>query len=163
VLAGDSTGFEKLERSLALALEAGLDEGVAQAYTNLGGLRVGLRDYAPGDRYLEEGIAYCRERDLNNSMLYMIAWQARSRLEQGDFDQAAACAALALGRPGVSALTRIQALASILGRGRRGGAGAGAARFLLLFSGFGDRCRARPQRNYLNYRFDRGEWFMTAR
>jgi DNA-binding CsgD family transcriptional regulator len=121
VLAGDSTGFEKLERSLALALEAGLDEDVAQAYTNLGGTRIILRDYALGDRYLEEGIAYCLERDLDNSMLYMIAWQARSRLEQGDFDQAATRATLALGRPGVSALTRIQALA-VLGcvRARRG-------------------------------------------
>jgi DNA-binding CsgD family transcriptional regulator len=121
VLSGDSGGFEKLERSLALALEAGLDEDVAQAYTNLAGTRIGLRDYAPGDRYLEEGIAYCRERDLDRSMLYMIACQARSRLEQGDFDQAAACATLALGRPGVSALTRIQALA-VLGcvRARRG-------------------------------------------
>jgi DNA-binding CsgD family transcriptional regulator/tetratricopeptide (TPR) repeat protein len=121
VLAGDSTGFEKLERSLALGLEAGLDEDVAQAYTNLAGTRIGQRDYALGDRYLEEGIAYCRERDLDRSMLYMIAWQARSRLEQGDFDQAAACATLALGRPGASALTRIQALA-VLGcvRARRG-------------------------------------------
>jgi DNA-binding NarL/FixJ family response regulator len=121
VLAGDSRGFEKLERSLALALEAGFDEDVAQAYTNLGGTRIGLRDYALGDRYLEEGIAYCGVRDLDRSMLYMIAWQARSRLEQGDFDQAAARATLALGRPDVSALTRIEALA-VLGcvRARRG-------------------------------------------
>jgi DNA-binding CsgD family transcriptional regulator len=120
-LAGDSAGFEKLERSLTLALEVGPEEDVAQAYTNLGGLRIGLRDYALGDRYLEEGIAYCRERDLDRSMLYMVAWQARSRLEQGDFDQAAVGATLALGRPGVSALTRIQALA-VLGcvRARRG-------------------------------------------
>jgi hypothetical protein len=33
-------------------------------------------------------------------------------------------------------------LTSILGRGRRGGVGAGGARFVLLFWGFGDRCRA---------------------
>ena len=54
-------------------------------------------------------------------------------------------------------------LTSILGRGRRGGVAAGGARFLVLFWGFGDRCRAGPQWIYLNYGLVHAELFMTAR
>ena len=41
-------GVSKLERSLALALEAGLEEHVARAYTNLATCSVAIRDYAIG-------------------------------------------------------------------------------------------------------------------
>lgn len=118
---GVAEGVEKVERSLALALDAGLDEHVARAHTNLGSSGIELRDYTLGDRHLEAGIAYCRERDLDSWLLYMTGWHARSLLEQGHWDLAAAAATTVLDRPGVAAPSRITPLA-VLGRlrARRG-------------------------------------------
>jgi tetratricopeptide (TPR) repeat protein len=118
---GVPDGVEKVERSLALALDAGLDEHVARAHTNLGSSGIELRDYALGDRHLEAGIAYCRERDLDSWLLYMTGWRARSLMEQGHWDLAAAAAATVLDRPGVAAPSRITPLV-VLGhlRARRG-------------------------------------------
>ena len=55
LMAGERPGLEKLERSLAMAERAGLDDEVATTYVNL--CRVGLRrrDYAILDRFLEPG------------------------------------------------------------------------------------------------------------
>ena len=86
--AGRPTGAAKLERSLALADR--LEEHVARARTNLGvGATSQRREYALADPHLEAGIAYCRERDLDAWLLYMLGWQARSQLEQGRWDAAA--------------------------------------------------------------------------
>ena len=40
----------------------------------------------------EAGIEYCRERDLDAWLLYMLGWQARSELDQGRWDAAASAA-----------------------------------------------------------------------
>jgi hypothetical protein len=64
--AGQVSGLAKLERSLELAHDAGLEEHVARAYTNLGAVPVHVRQYALADRYLDAGLAYCRERDLDS-------------------------------------------------------------------------------------------------
>ena len=76
--AGDPEGAEKLERSLALALDAGLEEHVARAHTNLACCAIEARDYKFARRQLQAGIEYCRERDLDSWLLYMTGWQARS-------------------------------------------------------------------------------------
>jgi DNA-binding CsgD family transcriptional regulator/tetratricopeptide (TPR) repeat protein len=112
---------EELERSLELASEAGLEEHVARAHTNLGSVCVETRDYARGDRHLRDGIAYCAERDLDSWGLYMTGWLARSDLEQGRWDEAASGAAAVLRRPGTAVPSRITPLA-VLGRlrARRG-------------------------------------------
>ena len=90
---GDPGGTAKLERSLALALEAGLEEHVARACTNLVATAIDLRLYADADRRLDEGIAYSTEHDLDSWGEYMIGYRARSALDQGRWDVAAARAA----------------------------------------------------------------------
>jgi DNA-binding CsgD family transcriptional regulator/tetratricopeptide (TPR) repeat protein len=120
-LDGAPEGRAKLERSLRLALEAGLEEHVARAYTNLGTAFVRLRDYAAGDARLRDGVAYSREHDLDAWVLYMSGWQARSALEQGRWEPAAQTAAGVLAHPLVAVPSRIQPLV-VLGtlRARRG-------------------------------------------
>jgi DNA-binding CsgD family transcriptional regulator/tetratricopeptide (TPR) repeat protein len=110
-------GVAKLERSLALALEAGLDEHVARAYTNLGSEQVWGRDYAGAEPSLSLGVAYCEEHDLDAWRLYMIGWLSRLRFEQGRWDEAADHAAAVLREPDVPAASRITPLAT-LGRVR---------------------------------------------
>jgi DNA-binding CsgD family transcriptional regulator len=114
-------GISKLERSLALALDAGLQEHVARAYTNLGTGSVAIRAYAVGDRHLEGGIAYCAEHDLTLWVDYMLGWRARSELDQAHWDAAAATATGVLAGHDVPAPTRITPL-TVLGRlrARRG-------------------------------------------
>jgi DNA-binding CsgD family transcriptional regulator len=121
LMGGELDGAAKVERSAALAREQGLDEHVARAHTNLACGWIERRDYALGDRQLEQGIEYCRERDLGSWLLYMTGWRARSQLEQGHWEEAAACATVVLDRPDVAAPSRITPLA-VLGRlrARRG-------------------------------------------
>ena len=111
-------GSAKLERSLALATE---DEHVARARTNLGSAHVKRREYALADPHLEAGIAYCRERDLDAWLLYMLGWQARSQLEQGLWDAAAVSAHEVVDHPRAAVPSRITPLI-VLGllRARRG-------------------------------------------
>jgi DNA-binding CsgD family transcriptional regulator len=118
---GIEAGRESLERSLALALDAGLEEHVARAYTNLGCISLITRDYVAADRFLREGIAYCTERDLDAWRLYMTGHLARSDLDQGRWDAAAAHATFVLGRPDAATPSRITPL-TVVGRlrARRG-------------------------------------------
>jgi hypothetical protein len=119
--AGLREGEDKLERSLALALEAGLDEHVARAYTNLASGAIAARDYRRGDRYLESGIAYCRERDLDSWLVYMQGWRANSLLAQGRWDDAGHCAVEVVSDQSAAPASRITPLV-VLGRlrARRG-------------------------------------------
>jgi DNA-binding CsgD family transcriptional regulator len=112
---------ETLERSLRLALDNGLEEHVARAYTNIGSTAVGERDYALAERHLSAGIAYCRERDLDSWLQYMTGWQARLALEQGRWQEAMELADSVLRGRAVAAMSRITPLV-VVGclRARRG-------------------------------------------
>ena len=122
--AGLAEGAEKLERSLELALQGGYEEHVARAYTNLAATRIPRREYATADPFLEAGIEYCRARDIDAWVLYLSGWLARSRFEQGRWDEADELARFVIAHPGVSATSKITALA-VLGRlrARRGDPG----------------------------------------
>lgn len=138
--AGAEQGRAHLERSLQLALERGEEEHVARAYTNLACCAVMNRDYPLAERFLQDGLAYCAEHDLDSWRTYMGAWQARARFEQGSWDDAASEATRVLGHYRLPAATKIPAL-TILGwvRVRRGDPGSAAlldeARDLALATG----------------------------
>ena len=114
-------GGEKLKRSLALALEAGMEEHVARAYTNLGSGAVRVRRYGAAHRHLTAGIAYCEEHDLDAWATYMTGWLARTRFEQGRWNDAAEYATKMLRSGNVAVPSRIVPL-TVLGRlrARRG-------------------------------------------
>jgi DNA-binding CsgD family transcriptional regulator/tetratricopeptide (TPR) repeat protein len=136
----DEQGLAHLERSLQLALERGWEEHVARAYNNLACCAVMTRDYPLAERFLQEGLAYCAEHDLDSWTTYMGAWQARARFEQGNWDDAAQEATRVLERYRIPAAAKIPALV-VLGwvRVRRGDPGSAAlldeARTLALATG----------------------------
>lgn len=138
--AQDERGRAHLEQSLQLALERGWEEHVARAYTNLACCAVMTRDYPLAERFLQEGLAYCAEHDLDSWATYMGAWQARARFEQGSWDDAAEEATRVLNHYRLPAAAKIPALV-ILGwvRVRRGDPGSAAlldeARTLALATG----------------------------
>jgi DNA-binding CsgD family transcriptional regulator/tetratricopeptide (TPR) repeat protein len=119
--AHNEQGRIKLEESLRLALANNLQDQAARAYTNLASSTVQDRNYPLAIRYLEDGIAYATEHDLEAYKLYLTAWRARAHFEQGDWDSAADDAGFVLGHYRVSAISKIPALA-VLGhlRVRRG-------------------------------------------
>jgi DNA-binding CsgD family transcriptional regulator/tetratricopeptide (TPR) repeat protein len=92
-------GTARLEESLDLAREQGTDEQVARVYSGLVFATCRSRDWAAADRWLEEGIQYATERDLDDHRTYLTAWRADAALERGRWDEAAADAREALAHP----------------------------------------------------------------
>jgi DNA-binding CsgD family transcriptional regulator/tetratricopeptide (TPR) repeat protein len=121
VHAGIANGAAKIERSLDLALRAGLHEHAARAFTNLATNSVICREFEAAAGYLDAGIEFCRERDLDSWWLYMTGWLARMKLEVGEWDAAADAANTVVRHPRVAVPSRITPLV-VLGRlhARRG-------------------------------------------
>ena len=118
---GRPGGREKLERSLELAEEAGLEEHVGRGFANL--VRVATRNrlYPLATRYVDDGLEYCNERDLDLYRPYLLAHRARIELDQGRWAEAVEPVALVLRDPGSWPLARIHALVALgLLRARRG-------------------------------------------
>jgi DNA-binding CsgD family transcriptional regulator/tetratricopeptide (TPR) repeat protein len=120
-LSGNEQGRAKLEESLRLALAHNLQEHAARDFSNLASLTVRTRNYRLAMHYLNSGITYTSEHDLDSWRLYMTAWRARAHFELGDWDSAVNDAGVVLRHSRVSAITKIPALA-VLGhvRVRRG-------------------------------------------
>jgi DNA-binding CsgD family transcriptional regulator len=121
VIGGDPSGHGTLERAVAQAVAAGFEEHVGRAYVNLVWWAPRDRSYVRADRWLAAGLEYCGERGLDLWRLYLLAYRARTELDRGRWDEAAASAAAVLRDPRVSPVSRVVAL-SVLGlvRARRG-------------------------------------------
>jgi DNA-binding CsgD family transcriptional regulator/tetratricopeptide (TPR) repeat protein len=118
-------GCRKLEESLRLALEGEFQEHVARAYTNLSCRTMEARCYRAARVWLERGVVYCMQRDLDSWAFYMRSYLARAFFEQGEWTRAAEEAASILVHPTVSPITRIPALVVLARvRVRRGDPGA---------------------------------------
>jgi DNA-binding CsgD family transcriptional regulator/tetratricopeptide (TPR) repeat protein len=119
--AGSDLGEERLKESLRLSRDAGLQDHVDRALTNLAETSLWKRNYESADHFMLEAIAYCSEHDLERCQLLINASQAMSAVQQGRWTEAVAIAEalLASSRPAV--MSRIQALVSLsLVRLRRG-------------------------------------------
>ncbi len=124
LLAGNYAGRDKLERSIAVALEAGLSEDVARGYSHLAWMGLRNRDYALADASLASGLEHCAEPRLDLWRLYLQGFQSRSELEQGRWTEAAETASVVLGDLRSSSIPRILAAVTLaLVRARRGDPG----------------------------------------
>lgn len=81
-------GRERLEESLALALEHGFHDHAARAYTNFAECAVMSKDFVLAERLLAEGIAFATRHDLDSAAQYLLGRQAQLRMEQGRFREA---------------------------------------------------------------------------
>lgn len=121
IIGGDSSGWPDLERSMQFALVGALPERVVGSYTNHAAMAVSCRRYEQASRYLQLGLAYCEEHDLDTWWVYMLAYRARLRFEQGEWNDASDDIEAVLRHPRTTSISRIPAL-RILGhlRIRRG-------------------------------------------
>jgi DNA-binding CsgD family transcriptional regulator len=112
LLLGRPEGRAKLERSIELAREAKLVHHVGRGYIHLGWAASRARDFELAER-LEEGIDYCDEHGLELWRLYLIAYRARIRLDQGRWTEAADAAGYVLRQPRGAPLLRLVALTTL--------------------------------------------------
>jgi DNA-binding CsgD family transcriptional regulator/tetratricopeptide (TPR) repeat protein len=110
---GDERGFDKLERSLQIALEHGFEEHVGRTYTNLSVYSMRFRDYQSAHRHIAAGIAYCIDRDLESYISQLTSWRALAALEQGDWEPAGEDAQAALDAPRLAPVDKVHALVAL--------------------------------------------------
>jgi DNA-binding CsgD family transcriptional regulator len=119
---------QMLERVIELADEAGLAERAGSALVHLAGEAFETRSHARAERYLNAGLDYCNDHGLELHRLYLLAFRARSLLDQGRWTTAAETASLVHQVPRTSTSPRIHALVVLgLVRARRGDPGHWAA------------------------------------
>ncbi len=118
---GDPSGEDLLLQSLRLALDTGLENDAARAWTNLAMLLLNNLEPARARAYLADGMAYCLEHDLYSSGLCMRADHTFHLFAQGLWDQACQSAEAVLDRRVLARISRVSPLV-VLGRihARRG-------------------------------------------
>ena len=113
LVGGDAQGWTDLERSMALARAGGHQELVASNYTNLAAMAVSCRQYGQAAEYLESGMAYCDEHELEFLRPYMLAYRARLKFEQADWHGAGLDIEAVLRHPRTTPIARIPALRTL--------------------------------------------------
>lgn len=109
VTVGDvSAGEALLVESLELARAHELHEHAARAHCNLASSAVLQRRHEEAQRYLDEGMDYCIDRDLDSWTRYHEGWLTRLLLNRGEVAAAADLARSMLQRPDASAVNTIQ-------------------------------------------------------
>lgn len=118
---GDERGRVLLERSLHLARDAGLEEHVDRALSNLALAATQHFQFMHAATYLKDGIAHATDHDLDSSRLNLLAWRALIRLYQGGWAEAEA-EATSVARQSIDAPRDRAAALLVLGRirARRG-------------------------------------------
>ena len=96
VQAGEERGWDHITQSLAMARQEELDDDVGRAYANLSSMAVQFRRYEPAAAWLEEGLAYTNEHELDSYRVYLLGWRARLYFETGRWSLAETEANLAL-------------------------------------------------------------------
>lgn len=129
VTAGDfDRGQRMLEESLDGARAANLHEHAARAYCNLASTAVAQRRHADAHRWLDEGVTYCTDRDLDPWTTYLLALRSRLHLDRADEAAARADATVVL-RAGGSAVGMLEPLLVVAQLDVRTGAGSGEEGF----------------------------------
>ncbi len=76
-------------------------------------MAVSGRQYEQASGYMHAGLAYCEEHDLDWVRTYMLAYRARMRFEQGDWNAASKDLEAVLRSPRTPPITRIPALRTL--------------------------------------------------
>jgi DNA-binding CsgD family transcriptional regulator len=125
IVSDDERGWPELEACLREARAAGFEDHAGRIYGNLISSATKLCRLAQAERYGDEGLAYCREHDLDLYRLHLLGWRAMMLLRRARWTDACEAAEVVLANPQASPVSRIQALVALgCVRVRRGDAGA---------------------------------------
>ena len=121
LLDGLPSGREKLERSLRLARESGLEYDEVRALIHVAWASTRRRDYGDVDQFIDQALTRCVERGFDLWRLYVLAHRARSELDRGRWDEAIDTAAAVIREPRSSTIPQLVARVVVaLARARRG-------------------------------------------
>ena len=119
---GTPGGLDKLAETLENAKAHGWDALAATCYVIIVRTACRRREYDVAAPYLHDGLKHCTERDFDVWRYYLLSWQAKVSLAQGDWSGATQAAEICLAKP--CPFTRIHALVALaLVRARRGDPG----------------------------------------
>jgi DNA-binding CsgD family transcriptional regulator/tetratricopeptide (TPR) repeat protein len=123
---GNRAGYKPLERSLALALEHGLEDHAALAQRHLQHYAGLIHDFARAQRAFHEGVEYCEERGIFSHSAYIRAYYTICELDRGEWTEAARMATELLQSSEVTGVTQRVTIMTTLAlvRLRRGDPGA---------------------------------------
>ena len=116
-------GLGMLDESLRISLEQGLHEHAGRAYVNLASVATAQRRTGQALHYVNEGLEYCTERDLDSWTYYLIGTDADLQLHLGRFDLAERRARAVLDRPSLPSSTALGPLVCLALVRARGGDG----------------------------------------
>ncbi len=118
---GTAESRDSVERLLRLEMRIGDEMDAGFAWRRLARGAARHRAFLDLDRFLEEGAAYCAERDLEILERYFHIYRALAALDRARIDESAEAAARVLNDPGLSIIPQILALVVLgLGRVRQG-------------------------------------------
>ena len=121
---GSRESAARLEETLELAAAAELEVQVGQSWSGLAWGASRHRAYADLDRYIEAGLAYCGEHDLEIYARYLHVYRARAALDRARWDEAADAAMVVVHDRGPSIIPLLSGLVVAgLVRARQGVAG----------------------------------------
>ena len=106
----EETGKKLLMESLDIALKNSFHEHAARAYSNIIYNCVEFKEYDLAKQFLQEGINYCEERDLDSSNNYKLSLKSKVLLETGDWNGADSIAKNLLQNPGQPGTIKIGCL-----------------------------------------------------
>jgi DNA-binding CsgD family transcriptional regulator len=116
---GATSGIETLERTLDMAKSTQRDAIAATSYVIIVGTACRRREYDIAAKYIDDGLDYCVERDIDLWRYYLLSWKSKLLLARGEWAEAAQAAQICLGEP--CPFARIHALVALgLVRARRG-------------------------------------------
>ena len=84
---GTKSGWEKLERNLQLAVEMGLETEAGRALSFLARGGLVSRTHGRSEHYIEAGIEYCEEHDLDSFRPYLLAVRGELPAPPGAVDR----------------------------------------------------------------------------
>jgi DNA-binding CsgD family transcriptional regulator/tetratricopeptide (TPR) repeat protein len=119
---GNLDGLVKLDRSRELSRRAGDEFGIARSYLHPAMALAGRREWTLAERYIEPGLAFCRERGLDAWQRMLTSLAADAALARGRWDEAEGSAETMLAWPALgSAHTRYLGMVTLARvRARRG-------------------------------------------
>lgn len=109
ILMGDHGGIALLKHGMQIAHDHGSDPYVATGYLNLGSGLGEIHQFELARSWLEKGIAFADDRDLDYARIYMQSWLALVLLHLGEWDRAGSLAQDVTRRPNTSIISEIMA------------------------------------------------------
>jgi DNA-binding CsgD family transcriptional regulator len=80
-----AAGLQRLKRSVDLALEYGLDDHAARAYTNIACIDVWHHEYSQAAISIERALRFAAQHEFDVWELYILGWRARLELARGNW------------------------------------------------------------------------------